>query len=454
MRKKVRRLTNISYIFIPFYYSLTTDLLSQKVEESDHWVQQSNTYKYFLKYIVEKFRSDSPDYCIQQFLLNDINRKDLGIISSEISCYMRAKKSNESGHPFSFKIKGITLYTFDTNIGIIEFKILHPSQDSYSRIATKCYHLKKVYTAKLYIDGNEGLVKNQNVDNLFALAEYIVDNIGISSEDRQIFFNYSDPNEYRSNILTHYGLVLDEPISDAHLEEIRKILFYLRRNYYSQWTYDKGQDDKEANYSPSKYIHWGITSEGTACVTVIDSQVNFVTNSFFKNFQSYYLIMYVLCLHQKFSLYNYLSMLGRDLQDNPTEINAYITYLAELRAKYMFGIISESETYQTVYKKTRQAFGLNALFSDVEDQARRITEIQNAIAERKQEKRDDKINTLGTFLSFFCVFSTIVDIQELIAKLDWLLGANGVKTAQQIGSITILLIGIVLIVVFIKSLKR
>lgn len=453
MKTHPKRLDNCSYIFIPFYSFSNLESLKELVIKSEKWTEQDNTYKYFLKYISDKLSLSSATYCVQQFSLSNEKRKELGILDSSTNCYMSAKKSNESRHPFSFKIKEISLYTFDTNIGILVFKILHPVQDSYGRVATKCYHLKKVYLAKLYIKNQESLVTGyQDVNNIYDLAKYLLDCTAV--KEKSLFFNYTNVNEYRSNILTHYGMVLNHPLDNSDSVEIKKILFYLRRNYYSQWTYNSENDEGEENYSPSPYIHWGITTEGTACVTVIDPKVNFVTNSFHKNFHSYYLVMYILCLHQKLALYNYLSMFSADLQNKPEIIDKYLKNLAEFRAKYVFEIISESETYQTVYEKTRQAFGLGALFNDIEDQVRRINEIQKTIAEDRQTKLENRISIIGSILGFFCVFSTLVDVQELLEKFSWLLGEQGVNIAQQISSIIIVIISLIMIIVFLLSLKR
>lgn len=450
MKTRIKRLDNCSYIFIPFYSYSKQDCLKDLVANSENWIEQNNTYKYFLKYIGDKLSVSSSTYCVQHYVLSNEKRISLGIVDWNTNCYMDAKKSNESRHPFSFKIQDICIYTFDTNIGLLVIKILHPLQDSYGRIATKCYHLKKVYSAKLYIKNQNGLVtSSRKIYSLFELAEYLLDCTGVKK--RTLFFNYSNMNEYRCNILTHYGMLLDHKLCESDLKEIKKILFYLRRNYYSQWTYNSEDDEDTENYSPSPYIHWGITSEGTACVTVIDPTVNFVTNSFIKNFHSYYLMMYILCLHQKLALYNYLSMFSIDLQNSPEDIDEYLKSLAEFRAKYVFEIISESETYQTVYKRTRQAFGLKFLFNDMEDQVRRITEIQRSIAENRQTKLENRINIIGGLLGFFCVFSTLIDVQELLEKYEWLLGENGVSIAQQVSSIFLIFTTLIMIIYFVFS---
>ena len=453
MKTRSKRLDNISYIFIPFYSLLDLLPLKTLVTNSSNWIEQNVSYKYFLRYIDDKIASSSSTCCVQQFLLNNEKRKELGILNSETTCYMYAKKSNESGHPFSFKIKEITLYSFDTNIGLISFKILHPPQDSYGRIATKCYHLKKVYLAKIYTKNKGSIVSNaRNVYSLFELAEYLLECTKI--KEKIFFFNYSNAEEYRSNILTHYGMILNHSLKESDLEEIKKISFYLRRNYYSQWIYKKSDDETSETYSPSPYIYWGITAEGTACITVIDSEVDFVKNGFYKNFNSYYLVMYIFCLHQKLALYNFLSMFSEDLQNKPETIVKYLKNLAEFRAKYVFDVISESETYQTVYEKTRQAFGLRSLFNDIEDQVRRFTEIQKNIDDERQTALENRMNIIGGLLGFFCVFSTLVDIQDLLEKFKWLLGDSGVAMAQKCSSMIVMLLSLIMIIFFIVSIAR
>lgn len=458
---QTKRLQNVSYLFVPFNIKEHRNSLRQIVEKSEYWEEKNTSYKYFLRYIEDKLSPQSNTYCIQQYTLLEDKRKEMGIIDQETSCYMYAKKSNESGHPFSFKINEIKLYIFDTNIGILAFKIIHPLQDSWGRVATKCYHLKKVYTAKLFTKNNfdKGLITKEvvglstkTINNLSELSEYILFCTDLSSFN--LFFNYTSVIEQRCNILTHYGLKINKELEQEEIAEVKKMLFYLRRNYYSKWTYDGKKDLGKENYSPSEYIHWGITSEGTACVTIMDLKENFVSNSFQKNFHSYYLMMYVLCLHQKFALYLYLSIFNDDLQNKVGVANDYLKELAKFRAKYVFAVISESETYQTVYEKTRQAFGLDQLLNDIEEQAKRVLEIQNLEKEIDKEKKGRRNDIALGLLAFLCVFSAIVDLRTIVADMEYTLGAEKVYFVQQIGSVTIILIGVVLMLLFLTSVKK
>ena len=289
----INRIKNSSYIFVPFVCSKNTDFSNIEI----YWRAKSQNNKYFLKYIVDKLIPESNTVCCRPYLMDDNVRSDLGIIESSCNCYIETMKYADE-ITFSFRINEILLFMFDTSIGFIVYKIEHESTDSAYRIASKNYHLKKIHNTVLYTRKEDGtnstlVIASASINSLSTLTEYILEKT-INTET-QIFFNYCEKSERRSNILTHFNFKLDHNLCDNDQAEIDKILFYLKRNYHYQWDRDKGDKIKTEEYfKASPYIHWGITSEATICLTLTDPETYFVGNSFYDNYHSYYLYIYII----------------------------------------------------------------------------------------------------------------------------------------------------------------
>lgn len=443
----INRIKNTSYIFVPFVCAKNTDFSNIDI----YWRAKSQNNKYFLKYIVDKLIPESNSVCCRPYLMDDNVRSDLGIIESSCNCYIETMKYAE-GVTFSLRINEILLFMFDTNIGFIVYKIEHESTDSAYRIASKNYHLKKIHNTILYTRKDDGtnstlVIASASINSLSTLTEYIL-NKTISSET-QIFFNYCEKSERRSNILTHYNLKLEHKLCDDDQDEIDKILFYLKRNYHYQWDRDAGDKIKNEEYfRASPYIHWGITSEATICLTLTDPETYFISNSFYDNYHSYYLYIYILALHQKYALYYFLTKFS--VNSNIEQLESYLSELADFRAKYVFQIISESETYQTVYNKTRNSFALDNLFTDIDEQVNRVIDIKKVINDKKNDKQANHINLILGILTFFSLFSALVDLNTLIDWLKIFLTESQLILLKYGLSGFIILIAIILFVQFIK----
>lgn len=79
-----------------------------------------------------------------------------------------------------------------------------------------------------------------------------------------------------------------------------------------------------------------------------------------------YLYLYILALHQKYALYYFLTNFS--IEQNMAGLEKKLQDLVNFKAKYVFEIISESETYQTVYYKQCKSFALEELYRDIDEQ--------------------------------------------------------------------------------------
>lgn len=446
------RMRNSSYIFIPFSHNNKFTGLNV----SDYWREKKQGNKYFLKYIVDKLSHDSNSVCCRPYLMDDITRSTLGIISPLHPCFIDTTKYVVNNRPFSFYIREILLFLFETGIGFIIYKIEHRNADTSDVIASKNYHLKKIHSTLLYVEQIDGtratLVSGLAAINSFsALSKYIL--AKTIDRDVKIFFNYCSAEEWRSNILTNYNLHLDHCLSTGDDTKIENILFHLKRNYHHEWETELESVYNEKEYfKASPFIRWGITSEATVCLTITDPETYFVSNSFYDNFHSYYLYLYILALHQKYALYFFLTNFSTEQKINELEQN--LQNLADFKAKYVFKIISESETYQTVYYKQCTSFALDELYRDIDEQINRVIEVKQTLAEQGRNQQEAKVNWILGMIAFLGFFSALVDLNELIDCLTWIFNDAQIAILKTIATSALLLIGIISVIAFLIASRR
>lgn len=447
-----QRMKNTSYIFVPFSYNINFD----KSIVENFWREKKQGNKYFLKYIVEKLSHDSNNVCCRPYLMDDNLRNNLGIVSPSDFCYIDTSKYVIGDKPFSFYIREILLFLFETNIGFIIYKIEHGTEDTSDIIASKNYHLKKIHTTLLYTEKDDGtkatlVLGSATINSLSLLTEYILDKT--LEEETDVFFNYSSAEERRSNILTHYNLQLDHALSEQDNSRIEDILFHLKRNYHHEWKLDGMTVYNEAEYfKASSHIRWGITSEATICLTITDPHTYFVGNSFYDNFHSYYFYLYILSLHQKYALYYYLTNFSTERSVDGLEKN--LQELADFKAKYVFKIISESQTYQTVYSIQCKSFGLDKLYSDINEQITRVMNVKKTLNEKKKNQQEARINWILGLIAFLGFFSAFVDMNVLIGGLTWLFSVRQISIIQKVATFILFVISIIFVVTFLRASRK
>jgi len=440
------RMKNSSYIFVPFAGDKISENFSH-MDISDYWRAKEQGNKYFLKYIVDKLNHGSNEVCCRPYIMDDYIRREMGIIESNHPCFLETLKYTDGTKPFAFTISEILLFLFETNIGFLVFKIEHSMEDTLSTIASKNYHLKKVHNTILFTnksDGTKATLVNgtDSINSLSLLSEFILEKT--MDPEINVFFNHNTMTERRSNILTHVNLKLDHDLNKIDNAAIEDALFHLKRNYHSEWQTEKRSVYKEDEYfKASSHIRWGITSEATVSLTITDPKTFFVGNSFYDNFHSYYLYLYIIALHQKYALYHFLTNFST--ANNLDTLEKKLKDLANFKAKYVFEIISESETYQSVYSKQCKAFGLHPLFVDIDEQVKRILEIKERKQQKVIEKQGTRMNKILGLIAFLGLFSALVDINTI---LDWL-NIPHIGMIKVVASVIIAVIGMIFFVLYI-----
>lgn len=447
-QNETSRIHNSSYYFIPF--AIDNKIEREKIDPM--WEAHFRDTKYFLKYITTNINSFSDFGYRYSFTLSEWGRNKLNIISDYDLCTLEERRYSQE-LDFNYYIKDIRMFLFDTKIGFLVINIRHMNNEDPNHIASKNYHLKKVYNAKT----SYSMVKNKSIRTLYSLSEYILKNT--LKYNFILFFNFNNENEFRCNVLTHYHYKLESDIQKDNIKAIKKQLFYLKRNYHSEWDFqDEYLESTEFTneyFEASPYIHWAITSEAAVCITVSTPNVFFVGNSFYDNFHSYYLYVYVLALHQKFELYNLLTSFNRtynkELDVMPKNENIYkscVDELIDFRAKHVFAIISESNTYQTVYEKACYAFSLQKLFNDIDEQSNKaLASIDKRINDRR-EKYQQQISLVIGIIAFFGYFPAIESIILCIDKLSLIIPLKDYILATKI--IVVSLLSVLWIILFIK----
>ena len=231
------------------------------------------------------------------------------------------------------------------------------------------------------------------------LREQLQD-ILLSPENADFTF-FSDEYSIRSNILS----LTTRPAAEGETAKLKRDLFYLRHCYNETFVYAEENDTRaeEEICSFANNIYWGVTSEASACIAITDANnCDFIQNAFSKNFKSTYLLMYVLLLHQKYTLYHFITRIGRGEQNNLKKLEKYREELYAFETDYMFSRITEVPQYQLLYEQISRAFSLNELYNDVHEPIQELRDLRIS-------SHDKKLNLALAALSLLSCASALSD---------------------------------------------
>lgn len=438
-------LNNFSYLFVPFTLENIEKFpeFRKNVTANNGWEPITDNNRYFHRYVSEKISGnpggETGGYHFR--LKPDFAREQDVHLDCEWYSTTEKNYKDQKNICFKFKIAGVEMFLFSTSIGILAFE-LRFEEDDPLRIAAAQYYLRKIATEKILSPvGKRVPAQESFVD----LSRKVLKNT--AREISLDFFFYAARNNEKANLLTY----VDVPRKKNYDEE----LFFLKWCYHDGFDFcDAAFDEDSKNYRQNADAVWGISVSAAVCL-INRSQKNkrFIENVFQKNFREQYLTTYILLLHQKYMMYLFLTKMSVGIAGKLEELEKYKSRLYDFETNYMFSYISEIPQYQTFYKKVRETFALDALFSDVKEPLTQLVEIQRQNREDEQQAYDDKLNTVLTTLSLLTLISAFVDATNIPASLGWLFPAHLVDWAQGIAGVCVIIIG-AWSLIRLRSLKK
>ena len=377
----------VSYLFLPFVpeNKLSHAALTGRLDSSPHWERQTNHCGYMFRYISENLTNRDNCLCAH-YVRTEIGQESAAKWQTGGSFYGNAASC------LTFQIHAVHLFCFRTGMCIAALEIEPDSSDPVL-ISSLHFCLKNAGRVIMERCGTQ-----ERLTPLAFLRQQIN---GVIPTEQASFSFLMEERSIRANVLSFQEL--DEE-ADRELG-----LFYLRRCYNETYEYQKDEErDREELCSFAGNLYWGVTSEAAACVAVVkDSNRDFIRGSFFHNFRTNYLFMYILLLHQKYVLYRFLTQIGRCPHNRLEVLENYREELYDFETDYMFACITEVPQYQLLYERISHAFSLDALYNDVHEPLQELRELRIAA-------RDRKLNLALTLLSLLSCASAMGDGLGLI----------------------------------------
>lgn len=437
---------HISYIFIPFSMEDPDRFqdLTKAVADSGKWNLEQDNIRYMLKYVSDKYvDADNRSRLFYHFTLRDNRRGDFHIPPAwEWLQSVKTSPVNGVWEHIKFQLRKVHLFCFGTRMCILAYQISLEKTAALD-VADALFHLKMAseeVEQVLPAGASAAPVRTTALQLAQALVEEF------RAVDSLTFFGHMDPQYARANILTY----LEVPDQESYDRE----LFYLRNNYNRRFLFTRNEElDRKEIFQNTADILWGVTSEASVCLACPDKgNRKFIRNVFLRNFQSEYLFMHVVLLHQKYVLYMLLTELGIGENNDRETLEKYQANLTEFKADFVFSVITEVPQYQELYDYMVRASALERLYQDVQEPLISLGEIRRKREEKEQAKRDSNINSALALLSVLSFFSVMADSIGFVDSIFAMLLPGISPLYAKLGCMGLILL--LFVYIFIKLLSK
>lgn len=441
-----------SFIFMPFKLKDTADfrrLYANEAQMQKHgWLSDRNPAfggiyhnYYLLRYAAKHVNSDNTtDRQCFHYIFDKTHRGESDkLFSDQFFC---KKSVRDDGDLTAFHIADSHLYFFSSGIGILAYRLTF--KDADARImADALFQLKRA--------GRKSLLTQNQCDakpySMMTFSEKLT--AQIQGENGWEFFFYADALSYRCNTLSLIELEDEDDCPEA--------LYFLRNAYGLGF---KMMDDETTNqkevFRTAADRTWGVTSEGAACVAVVttDADKAFTEGEFCRNFNTNYLFMFILALHQKYVLYHFLTNISMHMyeDENLENLETYQNQLSLFEKDFSFNVVTEVPQYQLVYEKLREAFNLHKMYEDVHEPLASLSELRREEREKREKKQEQVVNGAMNAISILAIFSALVDSFDLLREVFYGDGLSPLVKAQLpvMWAVLIADIGVIIILFVIR----
>jgi len=356
----------VIHLYIPFkthnYISFRMNLLKDK-----SFVEEQLFTGFYLRYIDRIFNND-------------------GIFGDCMVVKSNADYGSYSVGNVQFGISNARIFSFDTSVSFLEMSIPFECE-SIDGIAN--------ITSMLRLSNHKRITDNSgDTVSINDIALGIIEKYGRIT----IFDHISSFGETRPELLV--SVIMDEKTDDVDMHAYRIASGLDNR------CNEIPSDVKF--YSNFSYIRWAVTSRGVCNIGIkTDNEDNnkFISNRWFTHTDTRYVVWYILVLHQKYSLYQYMN----DIASKSTKgsLREFQKKIMVFNTKYRFSLISEEVSYQKLYEIMSDVKGLEAEFNDIDEEIVRISEY----IESKSDKNSARAMMI---ISILCAVSAVKDFYDII----------------------------------------
>jgi len=311
---------------------------------------------------------------------------------------------------YEFIISEFHVFCFDTGVGIFSMHIPYDTDIEEDTLVNTCSvlrccaeHQKPENGRSVSCDGLETYLSTLAQEELSSLL----------GNSFLLFDHFNDNSLRRIDMFS--AVLCDKKTEDDDLKPF-DMLCYRLANAYDNRDKSLVLHEKDFYRQHDDYTRWSFSKRGCSVVanlTGIELTDTFLENRWFFSVRSNYFYLYLMVLHQKYAIYNYLNRVAADTQKVYLKFNQEA--LIEFNSKYIFSIVSDEQFIQSTYLRMKEVNNVDEVYSDLEDELKRLFEYSQLKNDEVNEVRNNKLNIISLIISVLCSASIILDTLNMFS---------------------------------------
>lgn len=434
-------------LVVPFDFKCNFAEARSTVEKSGLWNAVSSSPKDLFLHIKNLVSGESPVETIgHQYILDrDPQSPEIFPLLADTVIELRKKEPegpDSEDFSINFTIPAIRLYLFETGVGFFVVDVRYCNPQSLCAIARGNFYLKKVGIRKedcTYSHTNP-FDKTIIVEDEFPGISFI--RTTASKFGKFSFFERE--NDFPRHCLVFTYIILDqvEENQDQRTQFIEKSLFRLSKGWHCDYfppLKKKENDNNPAILNFVDNIYWGVTLEGCANIshfTHDGSPDHFISNFLPERIKESYFYLYILALHQRFSLLILAQRTGRiPLNAGPSmkKLSTDSDALDEIRQlqkdiplyglRINFSQVSHNSHYTLFYEKLKDVYRVDQLFSELDTEVKNLGAVIDQLEALDKCKKEEKLKNTELWIAvaaiIFAVVSVLSDGLGFLSFMKW-----------------------------------
>ncbi len=422
---------NVSFFFFPVRTSRSPAELSAALDASGCWKSfkgsggklgseegagDHDNARYFLKHVGASFHAQAGEHtvCVQRRLDCRAPSFAEAFLPFSADTVFESWDTRSKAAKGRFRLSGAYLFCFDTDVCLLAVEISHDAAE-LAELSDSLFLLKEYARRCIrYADGDAFHTATwMDLITPILFSAFGPPDTADGATAYRLIDNWSVPSFQRIFILTYA-----QTAGQVSEEE----LFYLSHCYSVDFGYSPQTDDKPKTYRNNEVSTWGFTTEAACCIARCTPENEaFLRDVFIYSIKNGYLLLFVLLLHQKYVLQEFLAQ--NELRRNEAGsgrgalAREYRDAFYLFEQKYNFRYVSDLAQYQNLYEIVYDAFKIDPLFEDVKEPLEAIKQELDEQEQRQEEENDKKTERALTVLSLFAMFSALTDAWSSISQL-------------------------------------
>ncbi|MGE5423043.1 MAG: hypothetical protein ACM3QW_07250 [Ignavibacteriales bacterium] len=428
----------INRIIIPFTYDQDFQQACSTYLEAESsgkamWKVKDFSLSGLFQHICGLISSEETDVSVgRRFVLDQTGRAYYGLPHKTNTIFTLGLKKKT----IALTIPAVQVVLFKSGVGFVVVELGYKEDAEIEDVIDGNYFFKSFHRSDLEMSFIKTIAKDESAEVRITPSQLILNFINhLNVLD---FFNDKDSKAGNSIVgahaLVYSGILFDRFFSNLteYEEQLKQYLFWMRRSFKESYKPAPGEFSLDNNPEVLQLFqnsYWGISVEGLANIAYLvdDDETNqFFSGNYYGNLENTYFFMYLLALHQRYTLLKFIKEAAllpypldrkisyKEAQDLNEQIYRLRKKIAYFVLRSTFYQVSNITHHNKLYKQIQQSLGITDLQNELELELQMLASINSIEEQIRRDRKDEREKSLEDFITLISTMFVLITTTQAV----------------------------------------